>query len=199
MADPYIGQIIIFAGSYAPPGWMFCNGQQLQIQTNPALYAVVGNAFGGDGMTTFKLPDLQGRVPMHFGTGTGLKPYNFAQQSGAEQITLAPEQMPAHNHTFSSVGATGTLQVGDGYGTAATPVGNYLCNSGDPQMAQGVVGYNFSPAAQAGNLSAIAGLTVNIGPGAISQTGGNQAHPNLQPSLALNFIIATVGIFPTRN
>ncbi len=199
MAEPYVGQIIIFAANYAPQGWALCNGQQLQIGANQVLYAVIGSTFGGDSRTYFNVPDLRGRVPVHFGTGTGLTNYDFAQQSGAEQITLAPEQMPTHNHTFSSVGATGTLQVGDGYGTAATPVGNYLCNSGDPQMAQGVVGYNFSPAAQAGNLSAIAGLTVNIGPGAISQTGGSQAHSNLQPSLALNFIIATVGIFPTRN
>lgn len=198
MADPYVGQIIIFAGDYAPEGWAFCNGQTLPIMQNQALYAVIGNRYGGDGRTNFNLPDLRSRVPVHFGQGTGLSPYTVGEQTGAEAAALTLGNMPTHTHTFNPAGATVSVQAGDAGGTTNTPAGNYLCNAGDPLTPGTVVGNTFAPSGSTGTLGTLAGTSVNFGPNSIGNAGGNLPFSTLPPLLALNFIIALVGIYPSR-
>ena len=199
MADPYLGQIIIFAGDFAPYGWALCNGQLMSVAQNQALFTLLGIVYGGDGKTTFGLPDLRGRVPVHVGQGTGLSTYNLGQSGGVESVGLTVADMPMHNHSFTSSGATVTVQGGDGAGTVSSAGGNYLCNSGDPSgTTPGVTGNIYAPSGSAGNLAPLAGASVNFSAGAIGMAGGNTPHSNIQPFLALNFIIATQGIFPSR-
>lgn len=169
--DPFIGQIIMFAGNFAPQGWALCNGQLLPIAQYTALFSILGTTYGGDGRTTFALPDLRGRVPVHPGQGTGLSNYALGQQAGSETVTLSVNQMPIHGHTL----APG-------------------CSS-DPPSSQSPV--NSVPAAldnQAYGSEANAGMR----PVNSSNAGGSQPHDNLQPLLCVNFVIALEGIFPSR-
>ena len=124
--DPYVGEIRLFAGSYAPSGWAFCDGQELSVMQNQLLFAVIGNTFGGDGRTTYKLPDLRGRVPIHQGTGPGLTPRAFASSDGEANVTLTSGQIPNHTHSINSqsttnaVNPTGAIWATVGRTTAAT-------------------------------------------------------------------------------
>lgn len=167
MADPFIGEIRIFAGNFAPSSWAFCNGQLLSISQNTALFSLVGTIYGGDGRTTFGLPDLGGRAPMHSGNGPGLTSRSLGQRGGAETATAA--QIPSHSHTLQGVDAD--AQTTD-------PTGNRLATSNednyDDQSAPNV------------SMSSLA-----------TGSFGNQAHDNMQPYLTLNFIIALNGIFPS--
>src|SRR5690348_13380835 len=122
MATPYIGEIRMFGGNFAPAGWAFCNGQLLPIAQNDALYTLLGTTYGGDGVNTFALPDLRGRAPVHFGQGSGLSNYVQGQQYGAEQVTLNVNQIPAHNHLVNCNSA-GSNQAG--VATKTTPAGNF--------------------------------------------------------------------------
>jgi len=171
MADPFIGEIIIFGGSFNPRGWAFCNGQLLDIATNSALFAILGTTYGGDGRTTFALPDLRGRLPMHPGTGPGLTPRSLGQRGGTETVTLTASQIPAHNHPVSCNNAT----AGED-----DPQGLYLGAGG-------------------GDIYATTSNNVQMNAGMIGSNSGGQAHSNVQPFLCLSFIIALVGIFPSRN
>ncbi len=169
MSEPFIAEIRIFAGNFAPRGWAFCNGQLLPIAQNTALFALVGTTYGGDGRTTTALPDLEGRAPMHPGRGPGLADRRLGERAGTETVTLAETQIPSHTHQL-----IGTEEDVD----ASSPVGNYLAVGNDLYSATG------------GSALADASL-----PG----TGGNQAHNNMQPYLAVNFIIALTGVFPSRS
>ena len=132
MASPYLAQISIFAGNFAPRGWAFCNGQILSIAQNSALFSLLGTTYGGNGQTTFALPDLRGRVPIHAGQGPGLSPYNLGQVSGAETTTLLATNLPAHNHGISaSSGAQTTNRPNNGYLAA----GNRYATSPNATMA----------------------------------------------------------------
>src|SRR3954471_14530174 len=124
MAQPYIGEIRIFAGNFAPAGWAFCDGAQLSISENTNLFQLIGTTYGGDGQQTFRLPDLRGRVPIHMGTGTTGTTYQLGEQVGVESVTLTVNQIPQHNHSLMATTATGTQ---------ANPGGNLLANSQGPQ------------------------------------------------------------------
>jgi microcystin-dependent protein len=176
MSNPFLGEIRMFGGNFAPKGWAMCNGQILSIAQNTALFSLLGTTYGGNGVSTFALPDLRGRVPLHLGQGPGLSNYTEGQQGGSENVTLLLAQMPAHNHTISGVNSGGN-QAGPANGSfAVESTGTSLnyANSSAPPI---------SP----------------MNPAMLSQTGQSQPHNNQQPYLCINFIIALVGIFPSRN
>ncbi len=174
MATPFIGQITIFAGNFAPRNWAFCNGQLLFIAQNTALFSILGTTYGGNGTTNFALPDLRGRVPIHFGQGPGLSNYVEGQLGGEESHTLTQNEMPAHNHQANSVA---------GGGNQASPAG------GLPAIESTGTSLDYS--------SGVANAA--MGNSMISTAGGSQPHNNMQPYLAVNYIIALNGIFPSRN
>ncbi len=173
MSDPYIGEIRIFAGNFAPRYWMFCNGATLPISENEALFQLIGTTYGGDGQETFNLPNLQGRVPIHFGSSGG-QSYQLAEMGGAESVTLTTQQMPAHTHALRAAGGGATLAPTNA--TLATV-----------QSAQG--GARAYGAATPG---------IALGAQSILPSGGSQPHDNTQPSLGLNFIISLIGLFPSQ-
>lgn len=169
-----IGEIRLFAGNFPPRNWAFCNGQLLSIAQNTALFSILGTTYGGDGRTTFALPDLRSRVPIHAGQGPGLSNYNLGQTGGAENVTLTQNQLPAHNHGVNAV-AQG--------GNQASPAGNL------PAVESTGTSLDYSNAAATGQMS----------PGMIANTGGGQPVSVVQPYQCLNYIIALFGIFPSRN
>jgi microcystin-dependent protein len=170
MADPFLGQIGLFSFDYAPRGWAFCAGATIAISQNPALFSLLGTTFGGDGVQTFLLPNLQNRTPVAVGRGQGLSPYDLGQVGGESAHTLTQSEMPPHTHGASP--ATDTTQL--------SPVGRY--------WAPNTGGNNTYSAAANGIMS----------PNAVGLTGG-QPHPNMQPYIALNFCIALQGVYPSRN
>jgi len=174
--EPFIGEIIMFGGTFAPKGWALCNGQLLSIAQNSALFSILGTTYGGNGQTTFALPDLRGRVPVHPGTGPGLSTYVAGEASGTENVTLIINEMPAHNHQ---------LLANSGNGGSPSPSNNFpaiVTDLGGEQLNA------YSPTANG-----------TMAPGAVTPTGGSQPHNNMQPFLCVNFIIATSGVFPSRN
>lgn len=171
MSDPFLGEIRMFAGNFAPKGWAFCNGQLLSISSNTALFSLLGTYYGGNGTTTFGLPNLQSRVAIHQGQGTGLSPYTIGQMGGTENVTLNVGQMPSHNHMVNCSQS----------GRPNTPAGNFPGSD----TATGI--YNTS---SDGSVMAAA---------MIANQGGNQPHPNIQPYQCVSFIIALQGIYPSRN
>ncbi|TRD14194.1 phage tail protein [Palleronia caenipelagi] len=168
--EPFIAQITLFGGNFAPRGWALCDGQLLAINEYQALFSILGTNFGGDGRTTFGLPDLRGRVPMHAGDGPGLSPRRIGQKFGAEQVNLMESQIPAHSHG---------LNVFNGTADNDRPQGDMLARST-------IYSATIQPTAELNSAS-------------ISSAGGSQAHENIQPSLCINYIIALQGIFPSRN
>jgi microcystin-dependent protein len=173
MMDPFVGEIAIFAGNFAPEGWFFCDGSILPIAQYQVLYAVIGATYGGDGSTTFALPDLRGRVPVGFGYGT---PYPLAQKGGSESTTLTLAQLPAHSHLLNASNLAADQ---------AAPTGNVL--AAEPTGSSAI--YHPMP------TDATQKTTLN--PGAIGMAGGGGLPiDNRQPYLALNYIIAWQGIFP---
>lgn len=169
---PFIGEIMMFAGNFAPTGYAACDGSLLPISSYTALFSVIGTYYGGDGITTFGLPDFRGRVPIHVGTGSGLSTYVQGQKGGQETHTLLATEMPAHSHTaYASTSG----------GTSSSPSNNYPAAN-----SEGIEHYGSS---ENGNMNA----------NAIGTTGGGLAHNNIQPYLAINFCIALSGIFPTRS
>lgn len=171
MSQPYIGEIRIFAGTYNPRGWAFCYGQLVPIAQNPALYSILGTTYGGNGTSTFGLPDLRGRTPIGAGSGAGLTPRVLGQMSGVESVTLLSTQIPQHTHA---------LNASSGAPTTNAPSGSLLPTGSSRIYAQG------SPSTQ-------------LAPSSIGVAGGSQPHENMQPFLALTYIIATEGIYPSRN
>jgi microcystin-dependent protein len=175
MSEPFIGQITLFAGNFAPRGWAFCQGQLLSISQNTALFSILGTTYGGNGQTTFGLPDLRGRVPVQQGQGPGLSSYDLGQMSGQESVTLLSTQMPQHTHIAQA-------STGDG---SAVATGAFWASPTDSTRGAGL---GYTPTSD-----------TTMSPSAIGLAGGNQPFPILQPLLGLNFIIALEGIFPSRN
>jgi microcystin-dependent protein len=174
VSDPYIGEIRMFAGNFAPINWAFCNGQLLPISEYDALFALLGTTYGGDGQTTFGLPDLQGRLPVHAGQGPGLSPYVLGQRAGVEQVTLTTPQLPAHTHAAAATTNAGSQAAPGGAVWAATTGEALYATATAPTVAMDPT----SPAAPA---------------------GGNLPHSNLMPYQCVNFIIALFGIFPQQS
>lgn len=174
MASPYIGQININAFGFAPRGWSLCNGQLLPINQNQALFSLLGTTYGGNGQTTFALPDLRSRAPVHFGAQGGASTVQ-GEQGGVENVTLTATQLPTHQHSLNTV--------------------TDLANAGAPG--------NALPAARGRGGVAVFGpggsADTSLSPATVSNIGGNQAHNNMQPFAVVNFCIALQGIFPSRN
>jgi microcystin-dependent protein len=183
MSTPFLGEIRIMSFNFAPKGWTMCNGQLLPINQNQALFSLLGTVYGGNGQTNFGLPNLQGRVPLHFGQAPGGSPFNIGQVGGEYNHTLISTEMPAHIHAMN-VSDSGALQNA----TGRSPAGH--------SPAQAVAATSpVSPVSIYGTgapTEAFAGT-------AISPVGGGQPHNNQQPLLVLNCCIALVGIFPSRN
>jgi microcystin-dependent protein len=173
MNEAYLGQIMLFAGNFAPVGWAFCNGQLLPISQNTALYSLLGTTYGGDGKTTFALPDLRGRAPIHFGKGSNLADYQLGESGGEENVTLIASEMPAHIHAFGENCNSETAAA------QASPVNGYLC-------------------ATDGTLTYASNANAQMGAGTSSAAGGSQPHENRAPFLAMNYVIALQGIYPSR-
>lgn len=184
MSNPFLAEIRIFAGNFAPTGWAQCNGQLLPISQNTALFSLLGTTYGGDGKSTFALPNLQGSAPMQAGQGPGLSLRVLGEAGGEQTVTLLQTELPSHGHTLS---ATVTA------GTAGTSSNNQLAlatGGGGKQGGANVVNYYSSNVNQA---------TTNLSGNALSTTGGGQPHNNMMPFLGLTFIIAMQGVFPPRS
>lgn len=176
MSEPFIAEIRIFAGNFAPRSWAFCDGQLLPVSQNTALFSLIGTTYGGDGRTTTALPNLQGRAPMHPGRGPGLTARRLGQRVGAETVTLTEAQIPSHSHTARAVNTQGAIGQGPTNTTALarSRLGDNLYRSGTSNV-------------------------VDLASASVATTGGGQAHTNLQPFLVLNFIIALQGLYPSRS
>jgi microcystin-dependent protein len=170
MSEPFIAEVRIFAGNFAPRGWAFCDGQLLPIAQNTALFSLIGTTYGGDGRTTTALPNLQGRAPMHPGRGPGLTSRRLGERLGVETVTLSESQLPSHTHGVNSFGTPDSATPAGDKGIGAAPI------YGDA-----------------------AGTKVNMAANAVGSVGGGQAHNNMQPYLGLNFIIALQGLYPSRS
>ncbi len=170
-SEPYIGQINIFGFSFAPIGWAKCNGQILNINGNTALFSLLSNYYGGNGTTTFALPDFRGRIPVHMGQGSGLSNYIIGETTGDESIILQSSEIPSHTHSIG---------INSGIGTTPNPSNSYPA-----QNAEGIGAYADTP-----------NLLLNSS--AVGDTGSGNAHNNIQPVLSINFCIATQGLFPSR-
>lgn len=175
MSEPFVAEIRIFAGNFAPHGWAFCNGQLLPIAQNTALFSLIGTTYGGDGETTVALPNLQGRAPMHPGHGPGLTTRHLGEHGGVTTVTLTEAQMTQHTHTLQARGNPALVRLPSPEVT--------LARSGGTSAYQ---------------QDASNDLT-DMAAEALPDTGGSQEHTNLQPLLGLNFIIALAGLYPTRN
>jgi microcystin-dependent protein len=173
MATPFIGEIRIFAGNFAPVDWAFCNGALMAISQNAALFNLIGTTYGGDGQTTFALPDLRGRVPVHQGTDNVGNTYVIGQEGGVETVTLNTNQIPQHTHLpLANLGNSGT--------PADSPAGN---------VWSGWTGGQFSTVTPTTAMSSTA----------LSSAGGSQSHDNLPPFVVINFIIALYGVYPSQS
>ena len=171
MSEPFVGEIRMFAGNFAPRGWAFCDGQLLAISQNDALFSLLGTIYGGDGRTTFGLPDLRGRVPIHAGSGSGLSPRRLGAKSGAETVTLITKQLPSHTHPVKGT--------------------NDAVNSTDPTG-------RVTASSTTIDLYASVAPTVDFNAAAVPAVGGSRSHSNLMPYLCINFIVALFGIYPSR-
>ncbi|GAA4745898.1 phage tail protein [Flavisolibacter ginsenosidimutans] len=171
MAQPYVGEIRMFAGNFAPAGWMFCSGQILPISENETLFNLIGTTYGGDGQSTFALPDLQSRVPIHMGGGAGLSARTLAETGGVEQVTLTVQQIPLHTHQ----------PLANTVGASDSPNGNVWATA-----SGGIKPYGADPGNAAMNAASLA------------QVGGSQPHDNMIPYLCVSFIISLFGVFPSQ-
>ena len=170
MAQPYVGEIRMFAGNFAPAGWMFCDGQSLPISENDVLFQLIGTTYGGDGQETFNLPNLASRVPIHMGTGLSGTTYQIGEMAGVEQVTLTAQQIPVHTHPLLCAGGGAT----------------------DPNPQNDLLAEQLAVSAYQSQAP-----SAPMAPQSISPSGGSQPHENLQPYLCINFIISLFGIFPS--
>ncbi|WP_076864585.1 phage tail protein [Bradyrhizobium mercantei] len=173
MAQPYVGEIRMFGGNFAPAGWNFCDGSQLAISEYETLYNLIGTTYGGDGQVTFAVPDLRGRLPIHMGTASSGTTYNIGEAGGVETVTLTTQTIPQHSHAF--IASTQT-------GTGTNPQGNVL------DQVTGTIAMYIDGQPPDGPMAS----------GMLTNTGGNQPHENLQPLLCVGFIISLFGIYPTQ-
>jgi microcystin-dependent protein len=174
MSEPFIAEIRIFAGNFAPRSWAFCDGQLLPISQNTALFSLIGTTYGGDGRNTMGLPDLQGRAPMHPGRGPGLTSRRLGEKVGVTTVTLTEAQIPSHSHTARATSGSGGVP-GPSSSTSFSSSGLDSLYHTDTQTNQ-----------------------VDMAMETLSTTGGSQSHDNVQPYLTLNFIIALQGLYPSR-
>ena len=175
MSEPFVGEIRMFAGNFAPRGWAFCDGQLLAVSQNDALFSLLGTIYGGDGRTTFGLPDLRGRIPIHAGHGPGLSERRLGAKAGAEKVTLTVNQLPSHRHDMRGSSQPATERDPQGHVFAET-------SAGGADLYQ----------ASISNRGTLASNT-------LGNTGGSRSHTNLMPFLCVHFIIALVGIYPSRH
>lgn len=173
MSNPFVGEIRMFAGNFAPRGWAYCDGQLLAVSQNDALFSLLGTVYGGDGRTTFGLPDLRGRVPIHAGTGPGLSQRRLGAKAGAEKVTLTTNQLPSHRHTLQGSGNTAT---------EPNPDGNVLAESSLFDLYRSSISSHNAMASQS-----------------ITSLGSSGSHTNMIPFICINYIIALFGIYPSRN
>jgi microcystin-dependent protein len=180
MSQPYVGQIMIFGGNFAPLGWAFCNGALLPIAENETLYTLIGTTYGGDGQNTFALPDLQGRVPLHMGQGPNITQKVMGESGGVEGVILQSQHLPSHNHSFTAA------NVGNANTPGPTTI---LANEGgaDASKVSIYAPFDYTPV----NMTTLA-------PGSVAAASGGQPHDNMQPFLVLNFVISLFGIFPSQ-
>ncbi len=171
MSEPYVGEIRMVGFSFAPQGWAFCDGSLLSIASNEVLFNLIGTTYGGDGVSTFALPDLRGRIPFHQGTGQSLPPLVIGQASGSEAVTLITSQLPAHTHT---------LAANSSAGTGSSPKDSYWAASTLAEYATEAVSHTMAPAA-------------------VSLIGGGLPHDNMPPFVTINFVISLFGIYPSQN
>ncbi len=172
MSDPFVGEIRMFAGNFAPRNYALCDGQLLAVSQNDALFSLFGTIYGGDGRTTFGLPDLRGRVPLHYGSGPGLTPRVIGNKSGSETATVSEAQLPAHSHP---------MQATEDLADTPNPGGKIAARSTSVDLY----------------ISEAPGTALRTD--SITAVGGGQAHPNLMPYLCVNFIVALFGVYPSRN
>ncbi len=170
MSEPFVGEIRMFAGNFAPRSWAFCDGQLLAVSQNDALFSLFGTIYGGDGRTTFGLPDMRGRIPIHQGTGPGLSDRRLGSQGGQENVSLTANQVGAHTHSFMAENAP----AGDG-----SPAGNTVATATGANIYGSGAGSAMSPST-------------------ITATGAGQPHTNLMPTLCVHFIVALFGVYPSR-
>jgi microcystin-dependent protein len=180
MSQPYVGQIIMFGGNFAPNGWMTCEGQLLPISENEVLFQLIGTTYGGDGESTFALPALGGRVPVHMGTGGGLSTYSIGESGGVESVTLTTQQIPVHNHAA----VANTNPASASIPTTSSILANENVSNGgnDP--------FTYAPYDSANQ--------VTLPSNAIQITGGSQPHENVQPVLTVTYVISLFGVFPSQ-
>ncbi len=171
MSEPFVGEIRMFAGNFAPRGWAFCDGQLLAVSQNDALFSLLGTIYGGDGRTTFGLPDVRGRLPVHAGTGPGLSARRLGAKGGGETVTLTTNQLASHTHDFNANKASATV---------VAPAGKVVAKG--------------EAVAFLSNVAQNTDLASNM----VANTGGSQPHTNLMPALCVNYIIALFGIYPSR-
>lgn len=175
MTTPYVGEIRMFGGTFAPNGWMFCDGSLLPISENDVLFILIGTTYGGDGQETFALPDLRGRVPLHQGQGPGLTQRQLGEKSGTESVTLIGSQIPTHNHTPT---------CSSNAGNSAAPGNNVWAANSNTAALQ----FTTSTASP-----------VNMSPASVGTVGGSQPHENRIPFQAVNYIISLFGVFPSQS
>lgn len=173
MAEPFLSQINMVGFNFAPRGWALCDGQILPINQNQSLYSLLGTTYGGDGRTSFALPDLRGRTPVHFGSGTSGQNIPLGGKGGAETVTLTMAEIPSHSHSF---------RCNSGSGTTSNPLNNYYAETGFGD-----------------NEYIASGTSQPMGANSLRNTGGGQSHENMQPYLTINYIIALQGVFPSRS
>lgn len=173
MSEPFVGEIRMFAGNFAPRGWAFCDGQLLAVSQNDALFSLFGTIYGGDGRTTFGLPDLRGRIPIHAGHGPGLSERRLGSKAGAEKVTLTVNQLPSHTHA---------MQASRDPATTPNPQGEVLSET----ITDRVYRSDIPP-------------DTNMAASSITNVGGSRSHTNLMPFLCIHFIVALVGIYPSRH
>lgn len=195
MAEAFVGEIRAFGFNFAPRSWAFCDGQLMAISQNTALFSLIGTFYGGDGRTTFGLPDLRGRAPIKFGNGPGLSSYPIGVRAGVESVTLTQNQMPSHTHVPNATDFTVTFPASTSDNTTDTPgptlrmgktVGATRLDPGTKIYTDAAADTNLGQFPATGNLT-------------IDPTGGSQAHENRMPYLAINYCICLQGIFPSRN
>ncbi|MBW2273774.1 MAG: phage tail protein [Deltaproteobacteria bacterium] len=170
MSEPFVGEIRMFAGNFAPRGWAYCDGQLLAVSQNDALFSLFGTIYGGDGRTTFGLPDMRGRVPIHFGNGPGLSSRNIGSKGGSEKVTVTTNQLPSHTHTWSA-SSDPAEDTDPATHTTATPTSSNIYGSGTP---------------------------IAMSSEGTTSTGGGGSHDNMMPTLCVHFIVALFGVYPSR-
>lgn len=190
MVNPFVGQIALIASDFAPRGWAFCNGQILSVSDYPVLYGLIGNTYGGKVNVSFALPDLRGRVPIHSGQGPGLSNYNLSQKGGEETVTLNMLQIPSHTHLATVTDGNASIPVNttDGNADSTNPATGVLSNIGNDLYTSSTPNGTYPAAAP------VTGTAVTN-----SLTGGSESHSNIQPYIAINYVISLEGMFPRRN